>query len=938
MRRCFWVCFLILPVINPQPLSAAPKLAEGAERAIESLQKASEKPWETVWSGDRIRWLIGGHLVLGTTDPVEAGQRFLASHGSVAGLSDPATEMRLRGVKQGKAFTRLDYDQMYDGRRVVDGRLVLTVDKAGALRSLHSSVRVPNAAFRTPRSTIRTTAPQITSDDAVRAVSEELSIGSLRGPLSQELAVLIERGQPREVWEVRVPSAEPLGDFVILVDATTGDLIRKRNFLCHLDGIGRVFDPNPVVTLQNPYLDDDWDSSEAIPESGYRTVTLRDIDPSGILWGPYVNVRGSSDRAREPGLQFLYSRSDGRFEQVMAYFHIDRNHRYLNGLGYEFIANYCISVETNAHSEDQSFYSPFLRQITFGSGGVDDAEDADIILHEYGHAIQHDEIPEFGTTQETQAMGEGFADYWAFSNDADGTFNPEIIADWDSTVYSTEDPPCLRRVDRDFRYPEDMIFDVHEDGQIWSRALHDLWERLGKTIADTLVIESHFALNSDASFFDGAQAIYEADRVLYDGAHSDDIFEVFDDRGLAATTLSEVQLTVVAGESVKVPFTQSVLGGPVTLRWEQIAGPPAENRIVTADQLYFVAPDPPNGALMTDVVFRLYAERDNRVVSYTDLTVTVLGPSVLFDSPEDGVRIPDNREQGIARIFEYNDSGPVSHIVLYVDVEHSYRGDLEVELTSPSGTTATLVQSSSKPGKGLELILFASETTANTDALKVFVGEEAHGIWSLTISDVAAADTGSLLRWALGIQTVGSQKPVSIPIDLRNGSVLYREDFERNNLSETGFVVYPGGFDGSLGAGKARLDKSTWIDHESQDGSCLVLSAAPGEVITVALDPSRAIPSPGEVFLSVRVSSSSGGATIAIALLEQSFDGSIGLLSPIDSASFTDSWSTLHTYFSPASGGVLPVLQVANRTGTGEISVLFDDLTIYPVQVTPDQR
>ena len=47
----------------------------------------------------------------------------------------------------------------------------------------------------------------------------------------------------------------------------------------------------------------------------------------------------------------------------------------------------------DAFKDDNSFYSPATRKIKYGSGGVDDAEDADVILHEYGHAIQDDQVP-----------------------------------------------------------------------------------------------------------------------------------------------------------------------------------------------------------------------------------------------------------------------------------------------------------------------------------------------------------------------------------------------------------------------------------------------------------------------------------------------------------------------------------------------------------------
>lgn len=51
-------------------------------------------------------------------------------------------------------------------------------------------------------------------------------------------------------------------------------------------------------------------------------------------------------------------------------------------------------------------------ELRFGKGGVDDAEDAEVILHEYGHAIHFSHNFAFAS-EEAGATSEGFGDYWA---------------------------------------------------------------------------------------------------------------------------------------------------------------------------------------------------------------------------------------------------------------------------------------------------------------------------------------------------------------------------------------------------------------------------------------------------------------------------------------------------------------------------------------------
>jgi fungalysin/thermolysin propeptide len=72
-----------------------------------------------------------------------------------------------------------------------------------------------------------------------------------------------------------------------------------------------------------------------------------------------------------------------------------------------------------------------------------------IIVHEYGHSVQDNQVPEFGLVEEGRAMGEGFGDYFAATVNAAiaGDFQITCIAEWDATSYAAGVPHCLRRLD-----------------------------------------------------------------------------------------------------------------------------------------------------------------------------------------------------------------------------------------------------------------------------------------------------------------------------------------------------------------------------------------------------------------------------------------------------------------------------------------------------------
>ena len=166
----------------------------------------------------------------------------------------------------------------------------------------------------------------------------------------------------------------------------------------------------------------------------------------------------------------------------MAYYWVTEAQKYIQSLGFGTtrrpINRESQDVRINQYGVDNSFSTDKHDELRFGKGGVDDAEDAEVILHEYGHAMQDSQQTPFGfgPSEEAGAIGEGFADYWAVTvtNVIAPTPDPACVADWDSVSYTSTVPHCLRRVDTNLHYPRDLDGEVHDDGQIWSRALWDI--------------------------------------------------------------------------------------------------------------------------------------------------------------------------------------------------------------------------------------------------------------------------------------------------------------------------------------------------------------------------------------------------------------------------------------------------------------------------------
>ncbi|MDI6735566.1 MAG: S8 family serine peptidase [bacterium] len=85
----------------------------------------------------------------------------------------------------------------------------------------------------------------------------------------------------------------------------------------------------------------------------------------------------------------------------------------------------------------------------------------------------------------------------------------------------------------------------------------------------------------------------------------------------------------------------------------------------------------------------------------------------------------------------------VDTVDVFVDITHTWRGDISLDLISPTGNTYTL--KAKEAGDSADNI-FATDTTGTT-----FQGEDAKGTWTLWVRDWWREDTGALNLWRMRI-------------------------------------------------------------------------------------------------------------------------------------------------------------------------------------------
>lgn len=152
------------------------------------------------------------------------------------------------------------------------------------------------------------------------------------------------------------------------------------------------------------------------------------------------------------------------------------------------------------------------------------------------------------------------------------------------------------------------------------------------------------------------------------------------------------------------------------------------------------------------------------------------------------VEIPDMQQVTDQLIVP--DTRVISDLSVGLQIPHTFQGDISATLTSPQGTTVEIL---SRPGRRSDDFGFSADNFGNvaTDTdfvlrdeadffyglgssgapatnvtgawrtdrglLAAFNGEDALGTWTLTVSDNAPGDSGTLVRWRLFVSSANDQ-------------------------------------------------------------------------------------------------------------------------------------------------------------------------------------
>lgn len=323
-----------------------------------------------------------------------------------------------------------------------------------------------------------------------------------------------------------------------------------------VEGMGKVFDPDPVTSAKQLYgapgLSDNNDADSPELSAQLKDVVLNDLSLENgqyFLRGKYAWIADTGAPFKglfeQSSNDFSTTRTEDMFEAVNAYYHIDKNLRYTaETLGFSIPNRHTGNSTTQwfdasaLNGSDNSQYDPSTGFLVFGEGGVDDAEDAGVVWHETAHAL-HDRMTLGSISNATNdGLAEGFADYWTQSYIwtvqpwASTEASYHHVFRWDghnpfwtgrTTLYPNTFPSGIVSTGGSLR---------ERNGQILSATLMEIWPILGRTLTDKAALSAVGMTNRDSNQNDYFNAFYLVLRLMgASAAQMDQVYQILVNRG-----------------------------------------------------------------------------------------------------------------------------------------------------------------------------------------------------------------------------------------------------------------------------------------------------------------------------------------------------------------------------------------------------------------------
>ncbi|AKF07773.1 MYXO-CTERM sorting domain-containing protein [Sandaracinus amylolyticus] len=487
----------------------------------------------------RVRLLFGARVRPWSGDPARDALALTQRFGDAFGIPQ-GEELRVESTQRHHGFTIVRLRRYADGRPVLGAMVVVRSLADGAI----DMVLADAGPARVERGA---------SIDATRAteIARALDVGWGIARTTSPAAIAIDLVDTIvPAWAVDLHGAAPSQRMRALLDARDGTVLAIVPLLTH--AMARVYETNPTTSdgaTSDVELADLAAGAQRLTSDSFH-VAQCDVQAGG-------GCAGTQRAMADAEGNFLYDAAPGshddEFAEVNAFYHLSRAaawHRERHGFTWACSGASAMRVFVNYGevpdiAYDNAAFSPAsggqCGYLLFGQGRSGDyAYDADVVYHEFGHAVTDQvatmtgfAVDPLGVSYEPLAVNEGTSDYYA------GTLqgNAEIAESFAGVGGDLGAHGSLRVIDNDLTCPSGLFGEGHFDGTIWAAAAWDLRERIGVEAADALVFTTVSSITEDPSLADaGDLMIATAEGMLASGTLSAEqasaVEEVVNARGL----------------------------------------------------------------------------------------------------------------------------------------------------------------------------------------------------------------------------------------------------------------------------------------------------------------------------------------------------------------------------------------------------------------------
>ena len=377
---------------------------------------------------------------------------------------------------------------------------------------------------------------------------------------SKQYQIYLENEKPQIVLQLTAWNKS--FDEAILI-GLDGAILKEINYARHLlkDTLvaAKVFKPDPLTTLNKQYggiYIDNNDVNDTWINNAYFTVNLpisfNDSSQLFLLENGFVRIEDFESPNILPTTNtspnFIFTRNQPGFEECNIVYHITQFQNYIASIGYDTLLTDGITAD--AHGQFGTDNSVFVRNggnptLSFGTGGVDDAEDADVIIHEYCHGISWSANGNDNFSNERAGLDEGVADYFATSYSRSlNTYNWENMFSWDG--HNSFWAGRIANTTRNYGTTNDM----YQLGEIWNSAMSAISTNLGNFITDRLMLESLHFFTNNTTLPEAAMYVLKADTLLFNGMNTPNICAHFQLRNILNSNCLPVSIAEIQNSPV----------------------------------------------------------------------------------------------------------------------------------------------------------------------------------------------------------------------------------------------------------------------------------------------------------------------------------------------------------------------------------------------------